>query len=279
MTGHPKADHAEARKAEILRAGYDPEAFFRRLRAARSRVLMLDYDGTLAPFRIDPARAVPYPGVVPLLDAIVEAGHTRVVIVSGRWTRDLVPLLGLKRMPEIWGSHGWERLQPNGVYDTECISRAALEALVNADDWIGDVEMLGARCERKPGGLAFHWRGLANGQVADIRNRVFEKWMELGYRQELSWHDFDGGIELRAAGRNKGDVVKILANEAGSDAVLGYFGDDLTDEDAFRAMSEGGLSVLVRPQFRPTVADVWIRPPEELLEFLRRWHESARQHP
>ena len=260
---------------QTLDQKFNLETFFGRVRSAAARVLMLDYDGTLAPFRVNPAEAVPYPGVMPLLDEIQQAGHTRVVIVSGRWTKDLVPLLGLKHTPEIWGSHGWERLQPHGGYDVSRISPSALEVLVTADEWIAEIEALGGRCERKPAALAFHWRGLENIRVAGIRDKVFEKWKELGYVNGLAWHDFDGGIELRAAGRDKGDVVRTLVAETGAGAVFAYLGDDLTDEPAFMAMPEAGAAILVRPQFQPTAASFWIRPPEELLDFLARWHGDA----
>src|SRR3972149_1530998 len=116
------------------------ETFLGRVRPPAARVLMLDYDGTLAPFRINPAEAVPYPGVMPLLDEIQQAGHTRVVMLSGRWTKDLVPLLGLKRAPEIWGSHGWERLQPHGEYNVGRITPSAPDGLVTADEWIAEIE-------------------------------------------------------------------------------------------------------------------------------------------
>ena len=254
---------------------FNLETFFGRVRSAAARVLMLDYDGTLAPFRINPAEAAPYPGVIPLLDEIQQAGHTRVVMVSGRWTKDLVPLLGLKRAPEIWGSHGWERLQPHGEYNVGRITPSALEVLVTADEWIEEIEALGGRCERKPAALAFHWRGLDNARIAGIRDKVFEKWKELGYINGLAWHDFDGGIELRVAGHDKGDVVRTLVAEAGPGAVFAYLGDDLTDEPAFKAMPDTGAAILVRPQFRSTVASLWIRPPEELLDFLARWHQEA----
>jgi len=49
----------------------------------------------------------------------------------------------------------------------------------------------------------------------------------------------------------------------------------MTDEDAFRAVKPRGIAVLVRPQFRPTTADVWLRPPDELVEFMRHWRVHA----
>jgi trehalose-6-phosphatase len=50
-----------------------------------------------------------------------------------------------------------------------------------------------------------------------------------------------------------------------------YLGDDLTDEDAFRALPADGVGVLVREQYRPTAADFWVVPPEGLLKLLSRF--------
>ena len=233
---------------------------------------MLDYDGTLAPFQIDPGTAEPYPGVRDVLDRMMAAGHTRVVIVSGRWTRDLVPLLGLRQRPEIWGSHGWERLQSDGKYQIAQIGEAALRSLAAADGWIKEIESHGGRCERKPASLAIHWRGLAKNQEALIREVVLANWRIHDLHQSLSWHEFDGGIELRAPGRNKGDVVREIVAAYAAPRVAVYLGDDITDEDAFREIGVTGAGILVRRHYRATSADFWIRPPEELLGFLDEWH-------
>jgi trehalose-phosphatase len=237
---------------------------------------MLDYDGTLAPFRINPHEAAPFPGARDALNAIMAAGHTHVVIVSGRWTKDLVPLLGLEQRPDIWGSHAWEQLKANGEYEIARITEGALKQLVTADDWAADIETRGGRCERKPAGLAIHWRGLPANQVADIRQTAFENWRMQELYTHLQWHDFDGGIELRAPGRNKGDAVNAVLAEAGTDCAAAYLGDDLSDESAFKAIRGRGISVLVRPKYRPTAADFWIRPPEDLLGFLADWQHACK---
>jgi trehalose-phosphatase len=262
---------------KALRDDIDPAEFFRRVRNADKRLLLLllDYDGTLAPFHVDPARARPYPGVCERLDAIMQDRCTRLVLITGRWTRDLLPLLTLKQRPEIWGSHGWEQLKPNGDYAVAPIGEAALAKLLDADALEARIKSLGGRCERKPGGFAVHWRGLAPNQIANIQSEVFENWMDQGLHRDLVWHDFDGGVELRAPGRNKGYVVDTLLAESPG-AAAAYLGDDLTDEDAFRAIQDKGLGVLVRPEFRPTEAGLWLRPPAELLDFLDRWRDAAR---
>jgi trehalose-6-phosphatase len=56
---------------------------------------------------------------------------------------------------------------------------------------------------------------------------------------------------------------------------VAYLGDDLTDEDAFRALKGKGLSVLVRKESRTTEADCWLKPPDELLDFLKKWHKLS----
>src|SRR5581483_3447129 len=79
-------------------------------------LLFLDYDGTLSPFKIDPLEATPYPGVMELIGKIMQEGKTKVVIVSGRAMQDLIPLISMVPLPELWGSHGGERLKTNGNY-------------------------------------------------------------------------------------------------------------------------------------------------------------------
>lgn len=253
--------------------------FYARLRTAARRVLLLDYDGTLAPFRIQRNEARPYPGVCEILDAIMDSGHTRLVIVSGRWIQDLKPLLGLKRLPEIWGSHGWEQLRPDGKYDIGQMNEDSLRQLVEADGWISEIESRGGRCERKPASLAIHWRGLSPEKIGLIRDRLSQGWEAQQMQNHLVWHDFDGGVELRAPGRHKGYVVETVLAETTTETVAAYLGDDSTDEDAFKAMQGRGLSVLVRPEFRATDAEVWLKPPAEMLKFLRQWHENSRTRP
>jgi trehalose-phosphatase len=106
-----------------------------------------------------------------------------------------------------------------------------------------------------------------------LRRDLETRFAALAQAGELLWHEFDGGIELRAAGCDKGQVVRqVLAElDAGPAGCVAYLGDDHTDEDAFRALQGRGLRVLVRPKWRTTAADLWLRPPEGLREFLARW--------
>ncbi len=247
-------------------AGYG--AFLDQVKTASTRVLMLDYDGTLAPFNSDRSHAFPYPEIPPLLKEIMSNG-TRVVLVSGRASRELVLLCGLYPHPEIWGSHGMERLTSDGEYSVRTLDPEQETALLTAADSLRAVG-LEPNLELKPGGIAVHWRGLEKIDANHVRAQVTHL-EPLISQNSLKLLEFDGGVELRVTGTDKGYAVNSILDEGGQNAAVAYLGDDQTDEDAFLALKNRGLTILVRPQFRPTTADLWLKPPEELTEFLHQW--------
>lgn len=260
---------------QILSPRIDWFGFLERIASAHERVLMLDYDGTLAPFEIRPERATPYPGVREALETVIEEGGTRVVIISGRRAAEVVPLLALKRHPEIWGGHGWERLLPNGELHAQEPPPAVKVSLEEAEEAIAEAVRSGGRLERKRASLALHWRGLPVLTAAKVQSAAREAWTPFSEDRGVQLLPFDGGIELRAQGCNKQHAVKAVLSQTTGDSVIAYLGDDITDEDAFVAVKPRGLAVLVRPELRNTEADVWLRPPHELITFLKRWRDGG----
>ncbi|HMQ30842.1 MAG TPA: trehalose-phosphatase [Chloroflexaceae bacterium] len=249
------------------------DAFFAALPRARCPLLMLDYDGTLAPFKVERDSAAPYPGVREALNRIV-AGRSRVVVVTGRAAHSLRPLLGLDHPVEVWGSHGAERLAPDGAYTPAALPPDAAAGLAEAADWLEEAG-LAERCERKPTAVAVHWRGLDEAQAARLAALAEPAWAAIARRSRLELRPFDGGLELRAAGFDKGRAVNTLVEETGPGAAAAFLGDDLTDEHAFAALRGRGLTILVRPAYRQTAAELWLRPPGELLRFLGRWQAAT----
>jgi trehalose-phosphatase len=253
------------------------EPFWEVLTRAPERALLLDYDGTLAPFRVERDEAFPYPEVPVALQTIRKLGTTRVVVISGRTPEAVVRLLGLDPPPEVWGSHGLEHRLPDGRVERAEIGRAAAEGLDRGEDWARR-EGLEDRLEQKYGCLALHWRGMDPGDVPSLKERVQGCWAEIGQRAELEVRSFDGGVELRSPGPDKGHAVRAVVSQMGERTVAAYLGDDLTDEDAFRAirtLGRRGVGILVRSQWRATVATIWLRPPTELFAFLSRWAEEC----
>ncbi|PYX25785.1 MAG: trehalose-phosphatase [Acidobacteria bacterium] len=244
-------------------------AFLDQLRSASTRVLLLDYDGTLAPFTVDRSLALPYPNVAERLMRIMKTG-TRVVLISGRPAREVVSLIGIDPHPEIWGSHSLERLKADGSYEICQIPLQQQAGLSLAAQLLQAVQ-LDSQTEVKPGSVAVHWRGLTPSEVVEIKTKIRHLWLPLVTEYPLSLLEFDGGLEIRIPGRDKGDAIRAILTETKPDAAVAYLGDDQTDEDAFRALKGRGLTALVRPQSRPTAADIWLQPPQELIEFFDDW--------
>ena len=260
---------------QILRPEFDLASFCRSLETSHSRLLMLDYDGTLAPFQIRRDAAVPYPGVPEALQALLLDGTTRVVVVTGRTTQALLPLLNLQPQPEIWGSHGWQRHWPDGRDEEADPGERARSALAEALALVR--EAWPSQWEEKTAGVTFHLRGLEAAPQREFEERVKPRWRALAEENGLVLHPFEQGWELRVPSRSKGTAVEVLLAEEGAGAAAAFLGDDLTDEDAFRALQGRGLGVLVRTEQRPTAAAAWLKPPEELLSFLATWRTVCQQ--
>jgi trehalose-phosphatase len=258
---------------------------WQRLRSAPRSLLMLDYDGTLAPFHINRFEATPYPGVEDRLATLSALSQVRLVLVSGRSAHELRNLLRPGIRTEIWGSHGREQLRNDGSYKLFALDpgqQAAMEQVRLEMSALGLAETL----EAKPTSLAVHWRSFDPAMQRRIRSSVRSVFARLAEPAGLQLLPFDGGLELRSNDRTKGTAVaQILKEERGEERgeesaalPVGYLGDDLTDEDAFAAIGNRGYSILVRTEVRKSFARFWLRPPEELLEFLDTWISTSQSH-
>lgn len=231
--------------------------------------MLLDYDGTLSPFTPDRDNAYPYDGVVERLTHLSKLNRTRFALISGREIASLSQLIQLDKYPEIWGSHGAEHLTTDSKYSLQ-IGQQTKNGLKKASDWAKLVG-LDSVTEIKPAGCAFHWRGLPDGEIGVIKEKVTSFWETRVDSFGLELHYFNGGIEIRPAHLTKGTAVEAIIQNLKDNTPIAYLGDDQTDEDAFCVLGERGLKVLVQSEPRPTLADILIKPPEELLEFLDRW--------
>jgi len=253
------------------------ESILERVSSAPQSLLMLDYDGTIAPFRKNREEAVPYPGFTLLLQEIVCTGRTRVVVISGRDANELVPLLEIEPRPEVWGLHGLQRLYPDGSVELSPLDQPTIEALASAEDWLL-YQNLQNTAEFKTGSIAVHWRGLGECDAELLRGRVLLGWKPIARHTHLHLMEFDGGIEIRAQDTDKGDAVRTIMSEMAPDTPAAYFGDDTTDEHAFEAMNGQGLSVLVRPRYRASAAQLWLKPPYEVFDLLAQWLHACQMH-
>ncbi|RZU39088.1 trehalose-phosphatase [Edaphobacter modestus] len=244
--------------------------FLNKLPGAPASVLLLDYDGTLAPFHVERDRAYPYPGILPLLGAIQQTGRTAVIVITGRPVEEVQALLQPLAGIEIWGAHGLDHLLPNGTREQVPIDPSLTHALQRAEEWLHSQGM-SALAEVKPGGVAVHWRGMSEDQIQEIRSSTLQGWAPLAEPKGLKLLHFEGGIELRVTRPDKGDAVGAVLRDLDLSVPVAFLGDDLTDEDGFRKLAQRGLSILVRNEYRETAATSWLKPPQELTSFLEQW--------
>ena len=224
-----------------------------RLNRSSGALLMLDFDGTLAPFRESRLQTRPYPGIPILLETLGRESRTRVVLVTGRPAKSLQNLLRLHPSPEIWGSHGAERLRPDGTYQEPDLDSARKEGLRRAH-WSALLGLPPHKVERKPVSVAAHWRGIPQGERGRIRKALQARWTTVAERYNLQLLPFDGGLEMVVPGFHKGRAVARLLEETDPTHPAAYLGDDLTDEHGFAAATAlGGAGILVGEE-RPTAA-------------------------
>lgn len=198
-----------------------------------------DFDGTLADLTNRPDLAVPNPVAMAALERLCRTPHTHVAVVSGRCLDDLRARLGVKSGFEFSGSHGAEvqgdRERP--------LSADARTQLLDLSARFLSIASKHAGCfvERKPRGVAFHYRGVADEQAGSAIHAVTAL---AGQYPALTMRLGSMVVEFLADTITKGDGLRRLQYRTGASAVI-FIGDDLTDEHAFQALGSHDAAVKV----------------------------------
>jgi trehalose 6-phosphate phosphatase len=191
----------------------------------RPLLVASDYDGVLAPLVGDPSAAVPQPGVAEVLPRLAAADGVSVALVSGRGVEDLQTTSGLTG-PFRWvGSHGAE-------YDGPLTGALAQRRDALADR-LGEIVAAtpGARLEVKPASVAVHVRQVADPAAATV---LLDRVHQLA-DPSITLKPGKAVLELAVTDADKGSALARLRADLGVAAAL-YLGDDVTDEDGFRAL-------------------------------------------
>ncbi len=242
------------------------------LRAAPSAaVVIVDYDGTLAPVVPRPEDARPQPGAVEALVGL--AGKVRqVAVVTGRPADVAVRLGRLDRVPElvVLGQYGVQRWH-GGVL----VSAPPAPGLDAARSGLAALDLgVGVEVEDKGLSLVVHTRRAADpvGSLVSLAGPVAAVAADAG----LELHPGRLVLELRPPGYDKGVALLSLVHEPS--AVL-FAGDDVGDlaafdaVDALRARGTPGLLVCSDSDEAPAQlrqrADLVVAGPPGVVEVLR----------
>jgi trehalose 6-phosphate phosphatase len=251
--------------------------------AERQPAVFYDFDGTLSEIVKNPDSARLSDGAADALTAL--SAQCPVAILSGRDLADVRQRIGL---PGIWyaGSHGFELTGPDGEHHQNEEAAASVpllaEAAAELADQLGHIP--GVAVEHKRFGVAVHYRNAERDRVGEVAAAV----RSAGQRTALRVTTGREVIELRPnvdwdKGKTLQWVLDYIEDDKGSTGHEGhgasspllpiYLGDDITDEDAFDAVHDDGLAILVRHNDdgdRATAAGYALDDPDRVREFTER---------
>ncbi|HOX94219.1 MAG TPA: trehalose-phosphatase [Syntrophales bacterium] len=236
----------------------------------RRFAIFLDYDGTLTPIVETPERAILDAETRRVLAELSALCPT--AVISGRDLRDIRHLVGLDSLIYA-GSHGFEITDPGGFQVEHEAAGAYLPALDAAEEELKERlgSVPGCLIERKRFSIAVHYRLVAEDEVAGIEqavNGIRARYPRLRKGHGKKVFELQPDLEW-----NKGEAVLFLLRELradGKEFLPLFIGDDVTDEDAFRALRDRGVSIIVREEHGPTEARYGLKNPQEVRIFLER---------
>lgn len=204
------------------------------LATAPRLLVALDFDGTLAPEVDAPLHARALPEAHEAMLRLAGLPETHVALVSGRALDSLIEVSEAPDSILLVGSHGVEyRVDGDaevGLDDDEQALRAELQTILTEVAAPFDE----VHVEEKPAGFALHTR-LADAEVTatverEARRRVAET--AAGATERAG----KNVLEFAVRSASKGDGLDRLREMTGATAIF-FAGDDVTDEDGFRALT------------------------------------------
>jgi len=234
----------------------------------RHLAVFLDYDGTLTPIVDDPQKALMSDSMRAAVSRL--ADRCTVGIISGRDLKDVRAKVGIRDIVYA-GSHGFDIAGPQKGRMALQHGKDYLPALDKAERLLktGLKTISGVVVERKRFAIAVHYRNIKRGgfgavklvvdtvahDVPELRKSRGKKIFEL--RPRMNWH------------KGKALLWILEALELDESRVLPlYIGDDVTDEDAFRALKDRGIGIAVAESPRNTDAVYILKNPGEVEAFL-----------
>jgi trehalose 6-phosphate phosphatase len=237
--------------------------------AGRGRVLVaLDFDGVLSPLVDVPSAARPLPAATAALERLVTT--TDVALVSGRDLDDLRACADPPAGVVLVGGHGTQSSLEGaaGGLLLNAEESALRERLGTALDEIA-AGREGVHVERKPVSAVLHTRRASRPDA--------EAATAAALAGPATWpgvHALRGKevVELGAVQLGKGaGLLRLrerLSTEGPAVSAVLFAGDDVTDEDAFAALSPADGDVTVKVGDGETAASLRVGSPVEVAELL-----------
>lgn len=210
-------------------------------------LVVLDFDGTLAPIVDDPQDSRMLPAAAEALAALgPRIGH--LAIVTGRPVATVRELGRLDQRPGLerlivlghYGAESWDAA--TGVEVPQSIPASIVAARREVEDLLEAKGLAGVHIEDKGSAIGVHTRRAQNPEAAFTALEA--PLGALAQRLGLVLEPGRNVLELRSSAVTKGDALRSLVARTGAQ-VVAMCGDDLGDLPAFDALDElaaGGLT-------------------------------------
>ncbi len=223
-----------------------------------------DFDGTVAPIVSNPADARAIPAAADALATLAGLESTSAALISGRALGALRELSGAPADVHLVGSHGAE-FDADFLDAVDEAAKARLRKLEQTMTALAK-RYPGATVETKPVSVALHVRNAAPEHTQEALDEA------LNAVRDWDIHVTEGKAvrEFAVIDTDKGAALQQLREQLGASAVV-FFGDDVTDEKAFKRLTDGDVGVKVGPG--ETLARYRVADPADVtaaLEFLVR---------
>jgi len=209
---------------------------------ATKRLIILDYDGTLVPIVKNPELAVPDKRLLETLKLLAADKRNHLVISSGRdaafldkWFSELDLNLAAEH-GAFFKEHGkWHE----NIRTTFPVDDEILDILQKTTD-----KTPGSRIEMKKTSISWHYRN-CDKWLAELRKQqLVNALMNPCTRLNLQIMRGNKIIELKMVGVDKGIEANRLMSSDKYDFIMAM-GDDITDEDMFRALQPEAITIKV----------------------------------
>ena len=219
------------------------ETILKQFTESDKRCLLLDYDGTLAPFHKMPSLAIPGEETIQLLRDLSKDDRNEIVVISGRDNDILEKWMG--HLPvTLVAEHGAFIKYKNENWQQQ---------VSQSNEWKEDIRPLlnlfvtrcaGSFIEEKKNTLVWHYRN-TDTDLGFVRSRELRNsLLQLTTDTALQVLDGNRVIEIRLIGVDKGaTTLKILQRFSPDFSIC--LGDDTTDEDMFRILRDKGVTIKI----------------------------------
>lgn len=207
------------------------------------RILFLDYDGTLSPFKEPPDTAIPGAILLGILNTLSEDSRNDLVIISGRQKNLLEKWFSPLNMGLVAEHGAWIKQKGKNWVPTVKVESNWKEKVLPIMRSLED-RLPGSFTEEKEFSLVWNFRS-ADPELASVRSKeLVDELTYFSQNTDLQVLQASRSIEVRNIGIDKGTAAKLLLAEKTFDFVLAV-GDDQADEDLFKVLPEESYSIKV----------------------------------